>query len=301
MRHRPTSHTTIPRAARVAAAFAAVWLAAAPALSANTPASLLPDDIRRGGVITLATDAGYPPCESLAPDGQTVVGFDADLWNAIGRKLGVRIRTVPTTFSGIISGVESGRYALAMSCITDSPEREQKALFIDYAYGSGAIYTLASNRRISADPLSVCGLKASAEAGMDTIESLNWMVQRCVKHGRPPVQIFQFSSMDGMFSALISRRVDFLINDTAAVDLFRAKLPVPIRVVDSDLAPHRYAGIIVSRGSPALANALLAALTAIQADGTYAQVMQKWRVASLALNQPGVDLATRRPLPVGRP
>ena len=279
----------------------ALFALIAPNLCTAAPNALLPDDIRHSGVITIATDAEYPPCESLAADNRTVVGFDPDIWTAIGQRLGVRIVTVPTTFSGLISGVESGRYTLAMSCISDSVDREQRILFVDYAFATSAIYTLASNTKITNDPLSLCGLNTAAEAGTDSVEGLNLMSAHCVKNRRRPISISQFPSADAMFSALHANRVDFVLDDIAAAGPIHARMPFGVRLVYSDLLPRRYIGMIVQKRSQKLANALLASLKTIQSDGTYARIMQKWRLASLELNDPGFNLAAQRPLPVPRP
>jgi len=284
--------------------FLVLATALSPALataSAPSLAAQVPDSLRRAGRLVVATDAEFAPCESLAADGRTVIGFDADIWNAVGAKLGLKVTPVPTTFSGIISGVQSGRYPVAISCISDSAERERRALFIDYAYATGAIYTLASNTKITTDGLSLCGLKTAAEAGTDSVDSLNEMSAHCVRRGRPAIAISQFPSANAMFSALVAQRVDFVVNDAVAADAMRAQFPVKLRVIGSDRLPKLYTGMIVQRQAQPLANVLLAALMAIQADGTYGRIMQKWRLGFLQLDTPGLNLATRRPLPEPQP
>jgi polar amino acid transport system substrate-binding protein len=287
---------------RLAGALLAVALGPLAAVSAYAaPSPLLPQSIRRSGVLTLATDAEYPPCESLAADNRTVIGFDADLWNAVAAKLGVRVQAVSTSFSGLISGVQSGRYAVAMSCISDSRLREGQVLFIDYAYATSAIFTLEANRKATADPLSLCGQKSAAEAGTDSIESLNLISTHCLRNKRAPIVILQFPSANGMFNALISRRVDFVLDDVAAADIVRKMSPAPIRMVNCSLLPRLYTGMIVAKGSDGLAAALLAGIRAIQADGTYGRVLKTWGIAQLALGAPGLNLAAQRPLPAPQP
>jgi polar amino acid transport system substrate-binding protein len=266
-------------------------LAAAASLSAQVP-----EELRRAGRLVVATDAEFAPCESLAADGRTVIGFDADIWNALGAKLGLKVTPISTTFGGIISGVQSGRYPVAISCISDSAARERQALFIDYAYATGA-----SNTKITPDGLSLCGLKTAAEAGTDSVDSLNKMSTHCLRHGRPAIAISQFPSANAMFSALVAQRVDFVVNDAVAADAMRAQFPVKLRVIASDQLPKLYTGMIVKQQAQPLANVLLAALMAIQADGTYGRIMQKWRLGFLQLDTPGLNLATRRPLPEPQP
>src|SRR5262245_54883069 len=62
---------------------------------------LLPADIRNSGSLTIATDASYPPCEYFPKPGEPMIGFEPDLWNAMGAKLGVKIKAVNTAFDGL--------------------------------------------------------------------------------------------------------------------------------------------------------------------------------------------------------
>jgi len=283
------------------------WLAAilicgfAAQAAAATLNEMLPEQIRKVGVLTVATDAHYPPCESLADDNETVIGFDPDIWNAIGARLGVRMQVVSTAFGGLIPGVQSGRYAIAMECISDSAAREAQALFIDYAYATSQIYALASNTSLTSDPLSICGLKTAAQAGTDSVESLATLSARCTKRGLLPLSVAQFPDAPSMFTAMISGRVDFVLNDTVAAEAMRAQFPVPLKTYQNALLPRLYTGMIVLPDARQLALALLAGLRAIQQDGTYAAIMTKWKLSSLVLNDPGLNLATARALPVPAP
>jgi polar amino acid transport system substrate-binding protein len=287
--------------ARGVIAAALLLCAGGPAVAAPSPGQLLPDSLRRAGRISLATDAHYAPCESLAPDNRTIVGFEPDIWNALGAKLGVKMDVTSTAFSGLIPGVQSGRYQLAMECIADTPVREGRVTFVDFAYATTSIYTLASNRTVNANPLSLCGLRTAAQIGTDSVDSLGVLSTHCVKNHRPPLRTSLFPSADAMFSAMIAGRIDFLIDDTCAEPALRAQLPVPIRLTPDPLLPRSYTGIVVLPSSGPLAQALLAALKAIQADGTYGRIMQKWGIGALALNDPGINLATHRPLPAPQP
>ena len=53
--------------------------------------------------------------------------------------------------------------------------------------------------------------------------------------------------------------------------------------------------------SPILAAALLAALKAVYAEGAYEKAIARWNLHLLALKEPGLDLATTRPIPAVAP
>ena len=263
--------------------------------------AMLPDDIRKAGVLTIATDAHYPPCESFADDNKTMIGYEPDMWNAIGAKLGIKIHAISTDFDGLIPGVQSGRYPMAMECISDSAEREKQVTFIDNSYGTSAIYALASNKTVTNDALSLCGLKSAAQTGTDFNDVLAAIATRCKKNGKPAPTIYNYPSADAVLLGLYSGRVDFVMSDAAAAADIQKHAPKPIAIYSNDLIPKLYTGMVVRPDQKQLADATLAGLKAIQAEGTYDKIMEKWDLKLLELPNPMINQATVQPLPTPVP
>jgi polar amino acid transport system substrate-binding protein len=104
-----------------------------------------------------------------------------------------------------------------------------------------------------------------------------------------------------MLSALYAGRVDFVVDDAVAASEVQKRSPVPVKIFADALLPKLYTGIVVLRGQSQLADALLAALKSLRSDGTYDAILDKWGVRTLALDEPGINLATARPLAVPSP
>ncbi|MBS1677220.1 MAG: ABC transporter substrate-binding protein [Actinobacteria bacterium] len=262
--------------------------------------ALLPADIRKAGTITVATDPSYPPCESIDPESGEIVGFEPDLWNALGAQLGLEVKVEKIQFDGLIPGLQSGRFPIAMECLSDSAEREEIVSFIDFALDGGATITLADNPKgITADPLSLCGLKTAAQVGTDFIESLKVGVNKnCEKHGKPPVDISEFPTNDATLLALYSGRVDFIVQDDFGAGDVAKNAPKPVITFPNPLVEPLYIGVVVNRDDTELRDALYAAMKGVFADGTYKKIMTNWQIPEDAwLKAPGVNLATAKPLP----
>ncbi len=277
----------------VVALLAVAWCMPLSAAAPPQAASLLPADIRAAGILTLATDAHHPPCESFAEDNRTMIGFEPDIWNAIGARLGVKIVPVSIDFDGLIPGVQSGRYNLAMECMSDDTQREKQVTFIDYAYATAVVYELASTASATSDPLSLCGRVAAAQIGTDFVASLEHVSQSCIAHGKAPLSIRQFPSNAAVLLALYARRVDFMLNDLDAVSELKKNAPAPLKVTDVGF-PLFTVGAVVKTADTGLAHALLAALQELHADGGYAAIMKKWDITALTLKNPGINLASTR-------
>ncbi len=257
----------------------------------------LPEKIRSSKTLNLVTDAHYPPCESFAEDNKTMVGFEPDLWNALGEVLGVSVKPVSIDFAGLIPGVKSGRYDVAMECISDSLEREKQVTFVNYAYATSEVYTLASETTIKPDPLTLCGLKVGVQTGTDFEHAINEIYSpNCTKNGKPAIQSVTLPSADAVLLGLYSGRVDFVLNDAASVDDIKKKAPKPIRTVSMPLMPKYYLGIVVAHENKQLAEVLLKALNVLVANGAYDKVMEKWDLGPMKLEKPGINLTSTNPL-----
>ncbi len=265
-------------------------------------AAMLPDAVKKAGVLKLATDAHYPPCESFAEDGKTMVGFEPDLWNAIGQLFGIPVDAVSIEFAGLIPGVEAGRYDVAMECISDSAEREKKVTFVNYAYGMMAIYTMADNDAITDDPLSLCGKSTAVQLGTDFATTVqDYLSKRCEKAGKPPIKMGEMSSAAATLLALYAGRIDFALNNAASLGDLQAKAPKPIKAVSNELMPKKYLGIVTKQDNAELQKALEAALVTLVANGTYDKVMDKWSLDLMKLKEPGINLGTTKPIAPPQP
>lgn len=264
--------------------------------------AMLPKKIAEAGKLTIATDANYPPCQSFASDNKTIIGYEPDIWNAIAQKLGVTYEVESIAFAGLIPGVESGRYDIASECISDNLERQKKVIFIDQAYSTGAVFTLESNTTISEDPLSLCGLTVGVQQGFDFINVVNKvMTPRCEKNGKAAIKVNEYPSGAQVLLSLYSGRSDFVLDGLAAATAIKKAAPKPVRFVENVLLPKYYNGMVVAKDNQQLAEALLAALKAVQAEGVYDKIMAKWNISGLALKEPGINLTAVKPLPYPEP
>ncbi|SNQ45811.1 Polar amino acid ABC transporter substrate-binding protein [Frankia canadensis] len=261
---------------------------------------MLPENIKKSGVVHLATDAEYPPCETL--ENGKMVGYEPDLWNAMAAKLGVRVDATSIAFDSLIPGVQSGRYDMAMECISDNTEREKQVTFVDNAYATGAVYTLATNTSITTDPLTLCGLKTATQQGLDLAEQITSTINpHCASSGKPPVEIQQFPSANAALLALYSGRVDFVLNDYAAAEALQKAAPKPLRYVTDPLLQKYYNGMVFNKKATELQQAFLGALKTIIADGSYDKIMSRWDLPALELTKPGINLAASDPIPAPKP
>lgn len=83
----------------------------------------------QNGVLIMATNAQFPPYESL--EGTEVVGFDADMMKAVCDKLGYELKIENMDFDSIIAAVDSGKADVGAAGMTVTEDRLKNIDFSD--------------------------------------------------------------------------------------------------------------------------------------------------------------------------
>jgi polar amino acid transport system substrate-binding protein len=239
----------------------------------------LPAKIRTAKKIVVGTDASYAPSEFLAADGKTVQGFDVDLFKAVGQKFGVDVEFVSSNFDSIITGVTTGKYDVGVSSFTINPERKKQATMVSY-YQAGTQWATQKGNPKKVDPNKPCGLTVAVQtATTQADDDLPKRQAECKKAGKPPIKIQSYTGQDEATAAVGSKKADAMLADSPvaayAVKQTGGTLELLGDVYDS--APYGY---VLPKSETQFADAIVEALKALKADGTYEQALKKWGVES---------------------
>lgn len=264
-----------------------------PTASAGSDAkSMVPAAIKAKGTLIVAADASYAPNEFFASDGKTIIGMDADLAKALGQQLGLNVTLQNVTFDSIIAGLAAGKYDLGMSSFTDTKQREQTVDFVTYFSAGSSLMVKAGNpENLSASDLSLCGKTVAVEKGT-TQEGTDVPADtaKCKAAGKAAVTALSFDDQNGANLALSSGRADGVLADSpvAAYAAQQSSGKFIISGQPYGTAPY---GIAIPKGN-GMAQAVLAALKELMANGQYTQIMTKWGIQSGAITSPVINGAT---------
>jgi polar amino acid transport system substrate-binding protein len=266
--------------------------ASSTASSGSDPKSLVPAAVKAKGTLIVAADASYAPNEYFAADGKTIIGMDADLAKALGKELGLTVTMTNVTFASIIPGMAAGKYDLGMSSFTDNKSREATVDFVTYfSAGSSLMVKTGNPEGLKPNDVSLCGKTLAVEKG--TVQESGDVpadTATCKAAGKAAVTGLSFDDQNGANLALSSGRVDGVLADSP-VNAYAAKQSGGKFVIVGQpygTAPY---GIAIPKGN-GMANAVLAAVKALIADGTYTQIMTTWGVADGAITNPVINGAT---------
>ena len=130
-----SSSSTSPTPSASATTATTTWTAADLAAIKADPAlkAMLPSSISSANNLRVASDVPYPPWEYYDPaTSKNPAGFDYDLSQAIGAKIGIPTSFNETPFDSIILSIKGGKNDMIMSDMYDNAEREaQGVTFVD--------------------------------------------------------------------------------------------------------------------------------------------------------------------------
>ena len=93
----------------------------------------------KGKTLQVATDATYPPDESM--QGTKMIGFDVDLIKAVAKTLGLKVHGEQRHLrQHHRAASRRARYQIGNSSFTDNKSREKQVNFVDYFQAGEGVY-----------------------------------------------------------------------------------------------------------------------------------------------------------------
>jgi polar amino acid transport system substrate-binding protein len=254
--------------------------------------------------IQIATDATYPPDESIDPVTGDIVGWDIDLGKAICKVMGVACTFNNVSFDNIIPQLTASnpRYLLGISSFTPTSDREAKGIdFVSY-YKAGEGWVVAASSTITVNgSADMCGHTIAVETGT-TEEGDAWAYigkqiggaplaggkDNCTAAGKQDLKVSNFEKQTDANTALLSGRADigFLDSQIAAYQVKQTSKKVKTTGQGCSVAPY---GIALPKGSP-LEKPIMDAVKYLIENGYYATILQNWSVLDGAIQTSAVKI-----------
>ncbi len=253
----------------------------------------LPASIKSAGSVVSINQGSFPPYQIL--DGNSkMTGATRDLETAVGQLLGITITDqTSSSLATTLTGMQGGRYQLAMGPIGDFAERHSQATFVDWVQEFVVFAVKKGNPEHIVDLDSACGHKIAVQAGGSAEQVIQNQSKTCASEGKPAITVQSYSDQPTSILAVQSGRADAFFSSQAPLTYFvqQSKGQLELAAVGkgngfSDL----FQGAIVPPSQTDLANVLLSAIKKLQSNGTYQAIMSKWGLQRNELKTPGINL-----------
>ena len=219
------------------------------------------------GVLTMSTNAAFPPYEMTADDG-SFEGIDIEVAGAIAEKLGLELQVDDMDFDAALLAAQTGKSDMVMAGVTVTEDRQTVMDFSNtYANGIQVVIVPEDSAIATIDDLQGKMIGVQRGTTGDSYCSDDFGDENVTKYdnGLTAVQ------------ALNNGQVDAVVIDNAPAQEFVEANP-GLKILDTEYANEEYA-IGVAKGNTQLLDAINGALAELTEDGTIQAIVDKYITA----------------------
>ncbi|MGO1307964.1 MAG: transporter substrate-binding domain-containing protein, partial [Microbacterium gubbeenense] len=217
---------------------------------------------------TVATDTSFVPFEFQEEEGGDYVGFDIDIINEIADRVGFEIELETTNFDGIIPGMQTGTFDIAIAGMTITEERREAVDFTSPYYKSGLrIGVPADDDTIT----SIDDLEGKTIATRLGSTSANY-IEENIEGATPNT----YEQLDQAYLAVEGDGADAVLYDAPNVEYYILTAGEGKLKTVGELIEAQDYGIAVGKGNEELVTAMNESLAEMIDDGTYTEIFKEW-------------------------
>ena len=216
--------------------------------------------------VLVATDATWPPFESVNEQTKEIEGFDIDLLNAIAEEAGLEIEYVNVGFDPLLAGIAQCQYDAAISAMTITEERKQKMLFSNPYFEAGQIVTVRIDNSDISGKDSLGGKTVGAQIGTTGAIIIGDM---------DDVTLKTYDDVGLAFQDLMNGQIDAIVADNPLALEYVNKNSNKLKTA-GEVFTEEYYGIAICKDNTELQAKINAGLKAVKAEGLIEELIQKW-------------------------
>lgn len=267
--------------------FTAAMIGTVTLTSSSAWAGATLDRIQETKTMKVATAANWPPQSFLGPDNQ-LQGFDIDVANEIGKRLGSKVTFVTPEYGIITAGNWSSRWDLSVGSMTPTTERGRVLDFPAIYYYTP--YVFAVHKDAAGTKTSdLNGKTIGVEAGTTSEDYIN----RRLKIDAEDVPAFTYDVEPGdvqTYGDSMGPLDDLRMGNGVRIDATLSAVPTvlaaikhgyPIVQAEGKPAYYEPLAIATDKGDADFNSALTKIVADMKADGTLKQLSEKWYDADL--------------------
>jgi polar amino acid transport system substrate-binding protein len=217
-------------------------------------------------IVTIATDATFPPFEMVDEATKELVGFDIELMQAVATQAGIQYEFINLPFDPMLAGLSECQYDMAIAAITITDERKAQFLFSDPYIDAGQIITVKADNSTITGKADLSGKIIGAQLG--TTGEIEAQAIEGVEY-KP------YDTYDLAFLDLINGQIDAVIADYPTALGFIEKNPSKLMTVGEVFTSEFY-GIAICKDRQDLLDKINPALKAVIDSGFVADLAAKY-------------------------
>lgn len=254
----------------ILAALAGAALTVGSGLMAHAEDAL--ERVMAAGVMKVGTETAFAPFDYI--DAGKHTGFNTEIYAEIGKEMGVEIEWITLDWTGVLPGLEAGRFDVVAGPATITKARMERYRFSSpIAEATVAVLTCAK-----------CDIEAPEDIAGKPIGSATGTAQLAQfqefagKLDTPPTDIKEYVSFNEAYADLAAGRIVAVANSLPNIAFVASQRPNVFKVVKPAFGTPTYFGF-PGRIEPeyaSLMDKIDEILLAMKADGRMAALQEKW-------------------------
>jgi len=225
------------------------------------------DDIKKAGVLRVATFDSNPPFGFVDSKSNDIVGLDVDYARAVANKLGVKLEIQPTNPANRIAFLKSGKVDLVFANFTITDERKKEVDFSTPYFASGTQFI--ARKGVLKTPDQLNSLRIGADKGTTN--------EQQVRSQFPGATIVAYDDTPFAYAALRTGNVQAITQDGPKLVALLANAPDKSNYEISPFTiSNDYEGVGVPKGETRLLNTVNETLVGLESNGSAAKIYDQW-------------------------
>lgn len=225
------------------------------------------DDIKKNGVVRVASFDSNPPFGFVDAKTKKIAGLDVDYAQAIADKLGVKLEVVPTNPANRIPLLVSHKVDLVLANFTITKERQEQVNFSIPYFSSGQQFIVKKGTLKSPEDLN------KWRVGVDK----GTVNEGVLREKFPGAKVVAYDDTPFAFTALRNGQVQAITQDGPKLIGLLANVPdkekyeVPAFTISNDLI-----GVGIPKGETALTKEVDNILLSLEKEGKAESIYNQW-------------------------
>ena len=235
------------------------------------------DEIRTRGTILAGIDPTFAPFEFMDAKNK-IVGYDAELIEAIAADWGVNVEYQVMAFSGIIPGLIAGSFDLSVSALNVTAERAKRISFtVPIASTTNAVMRRSEDSAVTGSSIDeLSGLKCAVKQTTQPEQMMQQFNEQLKAAGKPEVGLMSFDTVEQTVAALVDNRVDCITDDKIVLaQVMKARPDAKLDIVGI-IGGSALISWGVNKSNPDLTDALNETIIKFKKNGTLSELQMKY-------------------------
>lgn len=221
------------------------------------------------GTLVIGVDDSYPPMEYKDTSGN-LTGFDVEMANEIGKRMGKKVEYKSTLFDGIFAALDAGKFDCVISSVSITDDRLKSNLFTDPYIANAQMIVVKPDDNSITKAEDLAGKTVGVQLGTTADTSAETLLKKGISFTPK-----KYNEIIQTFSDMNTGRLNAIIVDEVVGEYYIAKDPTHFKEAAVKLT-NEPIGVCFKKTNTKLRDDMQAVINEMYEDGFMKNLSIKW-------------------------